>query len=175
MTVSATAASLAEQLAATIRLSGPITIAHYMAEAVANQTHGYYSTRDPFGLEGDFITAPEVSQIFGELLGLWCADLWAQMDRPKMVNLVELGPGRGTLMPMRGARRRLRPAFIRLRTSIWSKSVPCSGIASNKYWLARSPDPDPIGTTSSHPSPRARFCSSPTNSSMRFRFISTSV
>ena len=98
MTVSATAASLTEQLAATIRLSGPITIAHYMAEAVANQTHGYYSTRDPFGLEGDFITAPEVSQIFGELLGLWCADLWAQMDRPKMVNLVELGPGRGTLM-----------------------------------------------------------------------------
>ena len=90
--------SLASHLAATIRHSGPISVAHYMSEALANQTHGYYTTRDPFGLEGDFITAPEVSQMFGELLGLWCADVWEQMGSPEKVNLVELGPGRGTLM-----------------------------------------------------------------------------
>ncbi|MDA0261174.1 MAG: SAM-dependent methyltransferase [Proteobacteria bacterium] len=91
-------ATLAEKIAATIRHSGPISIAHYMSEAIANQTHGYYATQQPFGLEGDFITAPEVSQMFGELVGLWCASLWSQMGRPETVNLVELGPGRGTLM-----------------------------------------------------------------------------
>ncbi len=91
-------ALLAEQLAATIRRSGPISIAHYMSEALANLAHGYYATRDPFGIEGDFTTAPEVSQMFGELIGLWCADLWMQMGRPDPVNLIELGPGRGTLM-----------------------------------------------------------------------------
>jgi len=91
-------ASLTDHLTATIRDSGPISVAQYMCEALVNQSHGYYTTRDPFGLEGDFITAPEVSQMFGELIGLWCADLWLQMDRPAIVNLVEIGPGRGTLM-----------------------------------------------------------------------------
>src|SRR5262249_39442565 len=59
---------------------------------------GYYATRDPLGAAGDFVTAPEVSQVFGELIGLWCADVWTQMGRPDPVLLVELGPGRGTLM-----------------------------------------------------------------------------
>ena len=98
MSETSNAVSLSDHLTATILNSGPISVAHYMSEALANQSYGYYTTRDPFGLEGDFITAPEVSQMFGELLGLWCADLWAQMDRPPIVNLVELGPGRGTLM-----------------------------------------------------------------------------
>ena len=89
---------LAERLAATIRHAGPISIAHYMSEALANPAHGYYVTRDPFGADGDFTTAPETSQMFGELVGLWCADLWRQMGRPDPVHLVELGPGRGTLM-----------------------------------------------------------------------------
>lgn len=73
---------------------GPITIADYMAEALGH----YYATRDPLGSAGDFTTAPEISQLFGEMLGIWCASLWLQMGRPTPVMLAELGPGRGTLM-----------------------------------------------------------------------------
>jgi NADH dehydrogenase [ubiquinone] 1 alpha subcomplex assembly factor 7 len=69
-----------------------------MAEVLAHPTRGYYTTRDPLGAQGDFVTAPEVSQMFGELLGLWCAEAWQRLGRPAAVNLVELGPGRGTLM-----------------------------------------------------------------------------
>ena len=69
-----------------------------MTQALQHPRLGYYATRDPLGATGDFITAPEVSQVFGELIGLWCADLWARMGRPDPVLLVELGPGRGTLM-----------------------------------------------------------------------------
>ncbi len=77
---------------------GPITLERYMALALGHPTLGYYMTRDPMGAAGDFITAPEISQMFGELIGLWCADYWVRMGRPRRFNLVELGPGRGTLM-----------------------------------------------------------------------------
>jgi SAM-dependent MidA family methyltransferase len=73
-------------------------VAGYMALCLAHPQFGYYMTRDPFGARGDFITAPEVSQMFGELIGLWTAAVWQQMGRPARVRLVELGPGRGTLM-----------------------------------------------------------------------------
>ena len=76
-----------------IRETGPISLAHYMAESNAR----YYTSRDPLGEEGDFITAPEVSQMFGELIGLWFADLWVKMGARKHIHFVELGPGRGTL------------------------------------------------------------------------------
>lgn len=76
-----------------IRETGPISLAHFMAESNAH----YYTTRDPLGEEGDFITAPEVSQMFGELIGLWFADLWVRMGSRKRIHYVELGPGRGTL------------------------------------------------------------------------------
>ncbi|MCB1378892.1 MAG: SAM-dependent methyltransferase [Alphaproteobacteria bacterium] len=69
-----------------------------MALCLGAPDHGYYMSRDPFGAEGDFITAPEVSQVFGELIGVWCAGAWAAMGQPAAFNLVELGPGRGTLM-----------------------------------------------------------------------------
>ncbi|MHA1109382.1 MAG: class I SAM-dependent methyltransferase, partial [Alphaproteobacteria bacterium] len=81
-----------------IRRDGPISVADYMALALGHPEHGYYRTRDPFGVHGDFTTAPEISQVFGELLGLWCAVTWRQMGAPDPVRLVELGPGRGTLM-----------------------------------------------------------------------------
>ncbi len=76
-----------------IRETGPISLAHYMAESNAR----YYTSRDPLGAENDFITAPEISQMFGELIGLWFADLWVRMGSRKYIHFVELGPGRGTL------------------------------------------------------------------------------
>jgi NADH dehydrogenase [ubiquinone] 1 alpha subcomplex assembly factor 7 len=85
-------------LARRIRATGPLGISEYMAEALHHPRFGYYTRHDPIGSAGDFITAPEVSQIFGELLGLWCADAWARMGRPDPVILAELGPGHGTLM-----------------------------------------------------------------------------
>lgn len=84
---------LTERLARLIDTSGPISVSQYMAEANAH----YYATRDPLGAAGDFTTAPEISQMFGELVGLWLADLWDKAGCPAEVYYVELGPGRGTL------------------------------------------------------------------------------
>ncbi|WP_425352668.1 class I SAM-dependent methyltransferase [Methylobacterium terrae] len=81
-----------------IAVDGPITIERYMALCLGHPVHGYYRTRDPLGEAGDFTTAPEISQIFGELLGLWTAEVWHGLGRPAPFRLVELGPGRGTLM-----------------------------------------------------------------------------
>jgi len=89
---------LLEHLNRRIALEGAMTVGEYMEECLSNPKHGYYMGKDPFGRGGDFITAPEISQMFGELVGLWCAIEWLAMDQPKPVNLVELGPGRGTLM-----------------------------------------------------------------------------
>ena len=81
-----------------IREGGPITIADYMADCLLHPVHGYYTSREPFGAAGDFITAPEISQMFGELLGLSLAQAWLDQGRPDPFTLAELGPGRGTLM-----------------------------------------------------------------------------
>ncbi|KAK2657970.1 hypothetical protein Ddye_011022 [Dipteronia dyeriana] len=84
---------------------GPISVAEYMEEVLTNPKAGFYINRDVFGAEGDFITSPEVSQMFGEMVGVWALCLWEQMGLPNKVNLVELGPGRGTLIAdlLRGA------------------------------------------------------------------------
>ena len=81
-----------------ISLAGPMPVRQYMELCLSHPVHGYYTTRDPLGRDGDFITSPEVSQVFGELLGLWAASAWHQMGQPENVRLVELGPGRGTMM-----------------------------------------------------------------------------
>jgi NADH dehydrogenase [ubiquinone] 1 alpha subcomplex assembly factor 7 len=81
-----------------IAVAGPMPVAEYMALCLFDREHGYYTTRDPFGTRGDFTTAPEVSQMFGELIGLWMSAVWKQMGAPENVRLIELGPGRGTLM-----------------------------------------------------------------------------
>ena len=81
-----------------ISLAGPMPVRQYMTLCLSHPEHGYYMTRDPFGRTGDFITAPEMSQMFGELIGLWAAGVWQLMGSPENVRLVELGPGRGTMM-----------------------------------------------------------------------------
>lgn len=89
---------LGRLIARRIALTGPISIADFMAEALGHPRLGYYRTALPVGAAGDFTTAPEVSQMFGELLGAWLAERWLAMGGPPSVRLVELGPGRGTLM-----------------------------------------------------------------------------
>lgn len=81
-----------------IKLQGPITVSQYMMLALGDPKDGYYQTKKPFGREGDFITAPEVSQMFGELIGIWVINSWISLKQPKDFILCEMGPGRGTLM-----------------------------------------------------------------------------
>ncbi len=90
--------SLKDLLLARIAQDGPLSVADYMAECLLHPTYGYYATRDVFGAEGDFITAPEISQMFGELVGLALAQAWLDQGAPPAPVLAELGPGRGTLM-----------------------------------------------------------------------------
>ena len=85
--------SLAEIFRRLIRNQGPISLSRFMGESNAR----YYAGRDPLGKGGDFVTAPEISQMFGELIGLWLADMWINAGRVQLVHYVELGPGRGTL------------------------------------------------------------------------------
>ncbi|MBF9046230.1 class I SAM-dependent methyltransferase [Rhodobacterales bacterium LSUCC0031] len=89
---------LKDRLIARIARLGPLSVADYMAECLLHPTDGYYTTRDPLGRAGDFITAPEISQMFGELLGLWLAQVWMDQGTPTPFCLAELGPGRGTLL-----------------------------------------------------------------------------
>ena len=98
---------LATRLARRIERHGPMPLAEYMALNNA----AYYAGRDPFGRGGDFTTAPEISQMFGEIVGLWCVDAWRRLGRPAGVRLVELGPGRGVLMADALRAARLEPAF----------------------------------------------------------------
>ncbi|MDK3073199.1 SAM-dependent methyltransferase [Sedimentitalea sp. JM2-8] len=90
--------TLAQLIIDRIRQDGPISIANYMADCLLHPVHGYYTTHDPFGAQGDFVTAPEISQMFGEMVGLCLAQTWMDQGRPAPIALAELGPGRGTLM-----------------------------------------------------------------------------
>ena len=97
-----------------IALDGPLSIAEYMALALTHPDFGYYTTRQPIGgaKAGDFITAPEVSQMFGELIGVWCLEVWQALGRPSPFALVECGPGRGTLMKDLLRAARAMPEFL---------------------------------------------------------------
>lgn len=103
---------LKSRIAHLIAVQGPLSIAQFMTIALHDPKEGYYATRDPLGARGDFITAPEVSQMFGEMLGLWCAQVWHDQGAPKRVRLVELGPGRGTLMEDALRALRVVPDFL---------------------------------------------------------------
>ncbi|RLM93512.1 NADH dehydrogenase [Panicum miliaceum] len=103
--------------------SGPISVAEYMEEVLTNPQSGFYINRDVFGEGGDFITSPEVSQMFGEMIGVWAMCLWEQMGRPEKVNLIELGPGRGTLLAdlLRGSAK-----FVNFTKALNINLVECS-------------------------------------------------
>lgn len=129
--------------------NGPLPLARAMALA----SEHYYATAEPFGAGGDFVTAPEISQVFGELIGLWMADLWERAGRPANVILVELGPGRGTLMhDAKRALAQAMPAFLgdvrlflversgRLR-ALQAEALPTARFASR---LADIPKDGPI-------------------------------
>jgi len=89
---------LEAEIRSRIARSGPIPVAEFMAMCLYDPNHGYYNHGSPIGAAGDFITAPEISQMFGELIGLWVADVWQSMGKPEPVALIEFGPGRGTMM-----------------------------------------------------------------------------
>jgi len=88
---------LRDRIAGQILTDGPMPVATYMALCLFDPAHGYYTTRQPFGRDGDFTTAPEISQMFGELLGVWLVQVWRALGRPSPVAFAEIGPGRGTL------------------------------------------------------------------------------
>lgn len=105
--------ALSERLRALIAEHGPISVSDYMALCLFDPEHGYYTTREPFGEAGDFTTAPEISQMFGELIGAWVLATWEALGQPMPVTLAEIGPGRGTLMKdMLRTLRKLHPTFV---------------------------------------------------------------
>ncbi|MGF1592455.1 MAG: class I SAM-dependent methyltransferase [Kiloniellaceae bacterium] len=108
--------SLLDHLRARLQREGVMTVADYMGEALTHPRGGYYMHGDPFGAPapggGDFVTSPEISQMFGELVGVWCADTWRRLGRPSPCLLVELGPGRGTLMADALRATRQVPGFL---------------------------------------------------------------
>lgn len=109
--MSADASPLATEIRRLIAVAGPMPVSEFMGLCLGHPAHGYYITRDPFGAGGDFTTAPEVSQMFGEMLGLWAVAVWQQMGAPKAVRLIELGPGRGTMMSDALRAVQVMPAF----------------------------------------------------------------
>ncbi len=103
---------LSEIIARLIRATGPVSVAQVMAWALAHSRHGYYRKNAAIGATGDFTTAPEISQCFGELIGVWCVVAWQHAGAPQRLRLIELGPGRGTLMSDLLRSARIVPDFL---------------------------------------------------------------
>ncbi|WP_293904014.1 SAM-dependent methyltransferase [Phenylobacterium sp.] len=142
--------SLLERLAAQIAQTGPLTVAQYMTACLHDPRHGYYATRPAIGAAGDFLTAPMVSQMFGELIGVWAASAWRLMGEPATFRLVEMGPGDGTLMTDLLRAVRLADGFIDA-ADIWlvETSAPLAAqqvrnLGDNVRW-AQSLDEVPDG------------------------------
>ena len=132
MTEQAPADPLAAVFRRLITNTGPISLMHYMGESNAR----YYGSKDPLGVAGDFVTAPEISQMFGELVGLWLADMWINAGREEPVHYVELGPGRGTLAQdaLRVAKRYgLEPTVHFVETSTALKDVQLANLPGAQW------------------------------------------
>jgi SAM-dependent MidA family methyltransferase len=114
--------SLRERLQTLIAQAGPLSVAQYMTACLYDPDYGYYATRPALGPAGDFITAPLVSQMFGELIGVWAAAAWEMMGRPAPFRLVEMGPGDGTLMSDVLRAVRLAPGFLNA-AEVWLVEV----------------------------------------------------
>lgn len=123
-----------------IALTGPMPLSRYMNLCLGDPVSGYYMTRDPFGKEGDFTTAPEVSQMFGELIGAWLISAWRALGNPPRTRLVELGPGRGTLMADCLRAMALEPDLMR-GLEIDMVDMSPSLTATQKNTLAQAPCP----------------------------------
>ena len=129
---------LLDELRLLIEAEGPISVDRYMQLCLGHPRHGYYMTRDPFGAASDFVTAPEISQMFGELIGLWCVETWQRLGSPRPFHLVELGPGRGTLMADALRAARLVPPFGPPRGCIWWKPARSCAAARGRRWPPRA-------------------------------------
>ncbi len=143
---------LEHRIRALVRLDGPMSVFDYMGLCLGDPEHGYYMAREPFGAAGDFVTAPEVSQMFGEMIGAFLVECWERLGRPAPFQLVEFGPGRGTLMAdvLRVAKR--VPAFVaaarltlvetspRLRAA---QAKTLEGAALRPVWVDRAEDLPP--------------------------------
>ncbi len=123
-----------------IRAAGPMPVVQYMELCLTHPRYGYYTNLDPFGAGGDFTTSPEISQMFGELIGLWSASVWTAMGAPPAINLVELGPGRGTMMADIMRTTKILPAFhqaINIHLVEMSRTLR----ERQKEWLANVEQP----------------------------------
>lgn len=126
-----------------IRASGPVPVDEYMETALAHPEYGYYRSAAAIGREGDFVTSPEISQMFGELVSMWLADLWQRAGSPNPVLLVELGPGRGTMMAdmlraarsVRGFHEALRPMLVEIHPGLRARQEALLA-GENADWYA---------------------------------------
>ncbi|MEH6401874.1 MAG: SAM-dependent methyltransferase [Sneathiella sp.] len=137
---------LIDILKAKINEKGPISVFEYMDMALAHPKLGYYQKADPFGNSGDFITAPEISQMFGELIGLWCVDCWIKLGTPDHFHLMELGPGQGTLMSDALRSSAIAPEFLKavkvhmVETSDRLENIQRQNLSSHKVqWHTEIP------------------------------------
>jgi NADH dehydrogenase [ubiquinone] 1 alpha subcomplex assembly factor 7 len=129
--------ALGARIARTIAAQGPLSIAQFMATAALDPQCGYYTTRDPLGAGGDFVTAPEISQVFGELVGLWCVQAWFDQACPVPARLVELGPGTGSLMEDALRAAKLAPEFRKAVEVVLVDACPAL-VARQRTRLANS-------------------------------------
>ncbi|XP_020106330.1 protein arginine methyltransferase NDUFAF7, mitochondrial isoform X1 [Ananas comosus] len=150
---------LVKHLKSIIRFrGGPISVAEYMEEVLTNPHSGFYINRDVFGASGDFVTSPEVSQMFGEMVGVWTMCLWEQMGQPENVNLIELGPGRGTLMAdlLRGSSK-----FVNFTKSLNIHLVECSPALQKVQYNTLKCAEDVLGEESSTKRPISGISGAP--------------